>query len=525
MKKHFFHPLLLLVAAFIFFAATRPAVFTYDVLEYGLWIKDPGWYDLQRHVLFHLCVNGFYTLVRLFDSNADAIGTGRVFVGIFAATGIAAMAALLKRLTGSRSIALWGTILLATSAGYWRHAFDLEVMVPAVTFQVLTLLMLFSDEIPGYGRVFASGILAALAGLFHQSQLVFAVIPAFAILGLAPWAREKSWPDRLRLLLVFSFAWLGLCLPVYLAAAAMGDSLGSMGALRKWFFHLASFGYGHWKSHAVTDALSSWVNSWANIVPYVSSMAKGHFSPFKRSIAALLLIAGFAAWLIRGLRAGKTSLEDAGLRILMWGWFAGYLVLFTWWEPGNSEHMVHLMVPAVVLASLLSYRMASIRSGKIIMWSFLFLLFADNWAGTMGPAFRKSANREIKAARQLLEAAKPGKDMVMLSHSPLAKYLQYRFGDDYCFQPDTSVVWISGFTNGVISRVDERIAKIHDSGGKVFLEAGCVNPATYSWLEKRFPGVSAGLLAKHLKTRSDQPDKKMEIPYRWIRLRFSVIRK
>lgn len=292
-------------------------------------------------------------------------------------------------------------MLFALSFGWWLYAISVETYTLPILFLLLALRQIARHPI---GSALSPGWLArlalwtALACLYHQSHIFF--IPGVLLLL---WGRLGA--GRRPLLIYLLLTSLLIALPYGLAAVIEG--VRSPGEFTYWltsYAHRGLWGLGL---------------SWRSLPLFVSTLARSVWalpkglwwsSQTMGQAAALLLGLAFAGALALLLWQHRAHLLSRLRREWPWAaaavlWLAGYGGFTFWWQPGNVEFVLPLLVPFWLLIGL-ALQGSSGRLAPLMVVA-VAALFLNNFAGRVLPASDLHNNEGYQAAAQLAQYVSP----------------------------------------------------------------------------------------------------------------------
>lgn len=394
-------------------------------------------YDIERgqglfhphHALYNATGYLLFALLR-------PLGVGRVLGPLTTLNSLAGALAVgffyltLKHLTGERKHAAGGAALFGLSFGWWLYAISVETYTIPILFLIVALYLIArqpSASEPPPALAWQVALLSALACLYHQSHLFF--VP-----GVAWWMRGRL-RARGEFLLAYGLGTGGLVALGYLAAAAAEGALASPAAFYYWFTAYAHRGlWGHgltWRSVPVlasTLARAVWALPKALLASAVG-----------RAAAVLLGLAFVGSLLALGLRrkgAVVVALRREGALVGAAAiWFALYGGFTFWWQPGNVEFVLPLLVPFWMLATvaLAGPHLGEEREAKphahfVFLAVAVAVLFLNNFLGRILPASDLANNGSYWAAVEVHKHLSPD-DLLVVDDYDWQIHLRYFFGE------------------------------------------------------------------------------------------------
>ncbi|MCC7354844.1 MAG: DUF2723 domain-containing protein, partial [Anaerolineae bacterium] len=305
-------------------------------------------YDVERgqglfhphHVLYN--PTGYLLLALLRPLGVSRVlGPLTLLNSVAGALAIGFFYLLLKHLTGERGWAAGGAALFGLSFGWWLYAISVETYTIPILFLVVALYLVarwpLSSAEPPLSLAWQLAVLSALACLYHQSHIFF--VP-----GLALWAWGRLRAGR-GFLLTYLVVTGSLVAMGYLVAAGLAGQLGSPGAFTYWltsYAHRGMWGQGlTWRSSPVLGS---------TLARAVWALPKSFLVGSAGRVLAVLLGLAFAGSLaILLLRRGRAALDALRREGALVGaavvWFILYGGFTFWWQPGNVEFVLPLLVP------------------------------------------------------------------------------------------------------------------------------------------------------------------------------------
>jgi len=169
--------LALSACVFYLFFITRTIQQKGDSLGYALCIRNGTDLFHPHHILYNGLVRLIYLGLKGLSLPVDAVLAAQLHNLFWAAAAVAALYFLLRMLFSGRKIAILGTVTFAVFQGFWVFATQVDVYIPALAcLMILTcLLFRYRDSEITTGRIIWTAFWFALAVLYHQMNLLFAV--------------------------------------------------------------------------------------------------------------------------------------------------------------------------------------------------------------------------------------------------------------------------------------------------------------------------------------------------------------
>ncbi|HZW03869.1 MAG TPA: hypothetical protein VFF68_08075 [Anaerolineaceae bacterium] len=327
---------------------TRAAEQTRDSLVYALAAKTGVEVFHPHHLIYTPAIRLLYKALQPLCPTCDAVLAGQIHNILWAAVGLLALFALLKRVWNWQ-VALAATALFLALRGVWELATQTTMYVPGAA--VLTLLsavlvtgrpraMLLS---PARTALLAG--LLALAVLYHQANVLFVLPLGLYLLAAGGKAGGRGWAVVVGLagLVVLTAYWL-----VYLASGAEASLAGFIDYCLAYTSEICLGG--------LCKASPAGWGSLANLSPDGLKLALGSLAwnlvvvpaqletPAAAALGLGLL--ALAGWHLRQL---VRRAPDGPLRLFALSWLAVTFVFFWWWLPDYQHPFVVALAPLTIL--------------------------------------------------------------------------------------------------------------------------------------------------------------------------------
>ena len=368
---------LLFLAAFALYWATRTSANTFDAVSYANQIAhlyprtgDPHWLFHPHHLLFNATGYVLWQAARLCGYSGGSLAVLQSLNSVLGASGVTlyyfTLRGLLQR---SRGLPLLISLGLGLSFGYWICATDGRVNMPSVflmlaAFSLLTRMM----ATPRASLAALTGLLAGGAVLFHESAGLFVVVGAAGIL-----LSKAGWKLRGQAAAAYIAVWgLTAALP-YLVVGILVLHLYSPAAFHAWTSEYTELGW--WWDFRILHNLGSDFYAFRH-AGFVEPGSRPSTFTLSGHLPALLL--GFYWVSVLGWLAAAslilTSLPQLwrspsrGLALVLAVWITAYAAFFTVWSPGYFVFWVPVLVPASTLLALTLAHYRARRGGRIANW-------------------------------------------------------------------------------------------------------------------------------------------------------------
>lgn len=329
--------------------------------------------------------------------------------------------------------------LLIFSYGFWRYAYEAEVIIPACFIMLCALYVALAPH-PTAARSVGSGWLCGFSVLFHVLNAipVFLAVPLFYLLC-------RNWRG-LAIYLVASIGvtGLGYAAVFWLASERIFSSAAVAPVLEDGFLLKGLIGFSQCVMSsnfmlgypAVREALVNLFPSRMLLEELYMGAALPRWLVTGASVTLALVVLSWAGavassfyFLFRreaqrrrdriGVAEGWRTLAVTAV------WFCGYAGAVLWLEPGNPEVWVMGLVPFwLVFCGLVA---APLAQGSVL-WPILVLagfLAFHNELGGLIPLRNPKGDYNQQKADWMLRQAKPG-DQVLTAENPVfERYLRY----------------------------------------------------------------------------------------------------
>lgn len=298
-----------------------------------------NWLDtVQIHHLAYFPVNYlvYRVLAALFHYRVLEFFHLQMFSLFFGTATLLLVERTLKKLGQALVLRLIGVSLVAFSYAFWLFAVDAEVHMPGLFFTVAgmyLLVFLGTRPAPLVGAAFC---FAAAAGFHLTNVLICATVCLVLLCRRAPWRRYAE----------FYLSYAGFMLLMYGAYAALAQQ-PVLGVMRN-----VLFGADRYSGYHVTYAQPlSWATLRLSLRSVKSALVAGAGIPAGIVLAACLLL--LLLGLLREAREEKRLFRRA---LLFWA--LPFFVFFSFWDPGNMEFKIQVVVPLLLLAAISLSRLA-----------------------------------------------------------------------------------------------------------------------------------------------------------------------
>ncbi|MCX6555322.1 MAG: DUF2723 domain-containing protein [Candidatus Aminicenantes bacterium] len=326
--------LFLITSALLYFSFL-PVNYSFDgtvfshFLRYAL-IKHDWLGVTQIHHLLYFPANYliYRVLEALFHYRVLEFFHLQLFSMLFAILNLGLVGRMLKKIGLTPALRLFGVAVVAFSYSFWLYAVDAEVHMPGVFFTLAGLYLLVFRETRA-STLALSALCFVLAAGFHLTNGLIVGTVFFYLLQ-----KHSSWRRYLQFLL----AYLSFGLIFYGTYAALSHK-----PIFRILYNIF-FGPDIYSGYRLTSfhppGLTTFISSLSGLQHALLTQA---------GIWTWLISAGFLALLAV---ACKPAAQPVG-RTFKWAmffWFAPYFLFFSFWDTGNIEYKIHIMVPLLLIA-------------------------------------------------------------------------------------------------------------------------------------------------------------------------------
>ena len=349
-----------------------------QMLRYAL--QKQEWLGVaQTHHLLYFPANYFLyrVLQSLFEYRVLEFFHLQMFSLAFAVMTLAVVWRWLKKIGLDWGLRLLGVGAVAFCHVFWFYAVDAEGHVPGLFFVTAGLYLLIPGK-PQAGKLIGAAFCFAAAAGFHLTNLLIAAtVFLYFILLRLPWKRFVQ----------FYLALGGFVLAMYGAYAAL--------ARRPVLPILANMLFG-------SDAYSGYGSDYLR--PLSGSTMAASLAAVKTSLVAgpgILAWIVFAGFLLLLVMAGRraAAAKERSFKLAMLFWSLPFFLFFSFWDPGNMEFKMHVLVPLllIVVVSLprLKPLVGHLAGISLVGALFLTTLFSGIMPHT---AIEKNTNYQVAAA-------------------------------------------------------------------------------------------------------------------------------
>lgn len=350
----------LLAGAFlILYWALQSKSYVYDSCGYSLSIKYGNDLFHPHHLIYNFVMHWIYVVVSRFSS-FEAMTVASAFNGLAMAANVLLVGFLCRKLTGHLSLSLATAAFYGVSYAPLFVATSVEVYPWNILFDLLGFSILARKGAPTAGWAWLVGMLAGLAGLFHQT----AVFAALALLGLLIWGRARAGVCAL-----YATAAALTCGLPYLAVARQAGLATPRGLVQYLLayamspeYHAGVWGHG-FSLQRVPMALYGLVTTFAYpkmeyLAPFTKMESWGLNYPSLRALFLLGCLLGLVGIALLGgvrllwqseRRSEPGDPADRPILLSLWAWLISHSAFTLWWNSDNLEFWLMSLAPFLIL--------------------------------------------------------------------------------------------------------------------------------------------------------------------------------
>lgn len=447
-------------------------------------VDDGYWYaadirDSEYTKLFNPRFMLFLPIVKLGYQAVSALGLSIdaynfmciVSVGFSAMTLILLYDTLCSQLKFQGKNALLVTIFVAISYEYWRYSVEAEVYVMSMFFIILALrLFLKYKYVRKFGHVFMLCVLASFTTLLYKPNFIplFMVFPLL-FLYYRKISHLAIYYGLSAIIIVGSFYIVHIQIPSngpfleYLFGGTnqpIGNPAASVLVIASNMMSvLWIFGF--------EEATSFIINGFPHKVIEEEVFLAQQIGSIKYFLLLVLAMAiVLFGWLVGNAVKERSTFSISRFRILLvlFLWvllYGGFLMVM---DPTSNEPWLMLQIPIIILFGALLFEPLK-RSQHWIIYSFLFLIFLNNWLGGMYLLKDIRYDYYYQKSQWLISNA-TGKDYI-ISYGPVSfiRYMRYH--------TDAEVINLEEEQKTAINLL-QNAGKLN--GGKIYLSENIFHP-------------------------------------------------
>jgi len=392
----------------------------------------------------HLFYNSFgyavYSAASVLWSGIRAITVLQIGNTILSACSGYVLFLIARRITASKATGLFGWLLFAAGATWWKFSTDADTYIVAVFLLLLSALFFLE------GRIWPAAMCHTAAMLFHELA-VFSYIPVLATLLLN---RAQPLPKRVATCLAYCATTGAIVAGTYIYCYLLLTNTPNSTGFISW---ITGYAQDTNFTRSVSDIVSHYLTS------YVKLFAGGKVSLILQffGVAEALAFVACLALLIWGVRllkqTGSTSASkiDRKAMTFLWAWFFGYALFLAAFDPGSAFHKLFVWPVMVLLIGIYvrnHARAATLFAGALAAWNFGAFIFPHSH-DSADPVlvFAEKVNRELPKNATVYYAALDPDDWYLEYFAPGRQWKRLADDDDLtggCFETTA----LSRFTDG-----------------------------------------------------------------------------
>jgi len=473
-------PRLALIALFmaipLLYFIFLPVSYSFDgtvfsqMLRYGL--MKHKWLDIGQvhHLLYFPLTYWLYrALHALFGYRVLEFFHLQLISMFFSVATLFLLERMLKKLGVDMLLRLAGVAMVAFSYAFWFFSVDAEVHIPGLFFTMAGIYLLLCRKTSALSLAGAAGCFAAAAGLHLTNMLVFIPVLLFLL------AQRSSW----RRLAQFGAAYASFLLFLY------GVYFLLSGTPLLKVFQNTLFGVDRYSGYHV--AFSRPI-SYATVLTSLLTVKKALIAG--RGMLSWAIPVTVAILLLLGLRSREEGARAAARRLFLF-WPLSYFLFFSWWDPGNMEFKIHVIVPLLIVTSMMLTRLKPF-AGRALGLLLAGALLTINLVSGIAPLAEIANNGDYQVAMAIRRAT-PDNAQVLIT----GRFEGYGYGK----------IYIPYFANREVLILDWLLGKKHalpDILAELSRRAAAGQPL-YTLEEVAVPGkILSDLLAFHQVAEKDR---------------------
>jgi len=386
---------------------------------------------------------------------------------IFGTLGAILFGAMVFQLTGKKMLALIIPLLLAFSYGYWYSSLNGESYIISIFFLIVCLYLVLMIN-TGTGQLFIVFLALAhgIATLFHQSHILFLIPVSFFLY-------KKG---GIRTLWSYCFVFAMIVGSVYLWACYLTNNLSSLKDFLEWITRYAQGkppNFGHFHIVNIPVAIISLGRS-VLYGSYIGDLLLDRIFDINKSglIISTILVLGIIFYFVLVLFRDRNVMGRQGdVNRFCIIWIASYFAFFVWWDPGNFDFMMTLLIPCYLLFSIfLNHAESKYRMNRNLALALAILLFLSNFFAEILPGSKLKNNQSYQLASSFKNYVSK-EDLVLVNDPVLLPYSRYYFHKEFT-QAYLATLEFSPEKESRLKAVNVLKGKIENTlkaGGKVFI--------------------------------------------------------
>lgn len=407
-------PRLALIALFmavpLLYFIFLPVSYSFDgtvfsqMLRYGLLKQQWLAVGQVHHLLYFPLAYWLYRALQfLFGYRVLEFFHLQLFSMLFGMATLVLVERLLKKLGMELLLRAAGVAIIAFSYAFWLYSVDAEAHIPGLFFTMAGIHLLLFRKISSLALAGAACCLAAAAG-FHLANML-AVIAALSFLLV----QRTSW----KRLAQFGTAYASFLFLLYGAYFLLSHT-----PLLQ-VFQNTLFGIDRYSGyHVVFSRPISWATALTSLTALKKALVAGS------GMLSWAIAITIAILLLLGARIREEGARAAARKAFLL-WPLPYLLFFSWWDPGNMEFKIQIIIPLLLIAIMMLSRLkpfAGRALGSLLAGS----LLAINLASGIAPLAEIGNNRDYQVAIAIRRAT-PDNAQVLIT----GRFEGYGYGKIY----------------------------------------------------------------------------------------------
>ncbi len=424
--------IVLFVGFTLLYFETQARYYTFDAVSYAYSIyRYQTFHDLYalfhpHHLLFNLTGWLLWRLSAALGYVGGPLEVVKAMNAVLGGAGIALLSLALRTvLTRSRALAVLFSVGLGVSFGYWVCATDGRVNMPSNVLLIAAVYALvLTMQSPTKRRAFATGLLAALALLYHESAGLFVFVGWIGI-----WMAEypqgtASEENRTRrtLLGVYTLTWALTFIVPYLIVGVGVLHLTSIEGFKDWAARYAVLGWW-WDFRILRNLrLDLYAIRKCLFTEPTGKQGTFHIAHGESDMGYVLYMSVLGFWLF-AVYVGTIALplllrtHYRPYLLVTILWVALNTAFFTIWQPDYFVFRVSTIAASAILLAIVASHYRAKRTGPlwlagIAVW--VSLLGVSNYIQSIGPHKDPKSNPFLAMALDAKQRTQPN-DLIVLA--------------------------------------------------------------------------------------------------------------
>jgi hypothetical protein len=374
------------------------------MLRYAL--QKHEWIEIGQvhHVLYFPLTYWLYRILHvLFGYRVLEFFHLQLFSMAFSVATLVLVERLLKKLGLDLLLRLAGVVIIAFSYAFWLFSVDAEVHIPGLFFTMAGMYLLLFRRTAAWPLAGAAICFAAAAGFHLTNILAFIAALLYLLLQRTSWRR----------LVQFGAAYASSLLLLY----SFYSLLNRMPILK--VLHRTLFGADRYSGyHAAFSRPFSPATLLSSLASVKTALVAGS------GIWPWAILIAFAGLLVLGFRADENRVRIPARQALLI-WPLPYFLFFSWWDPGNMEFKIHVVIPLLIIALGMLIHLKPF-TGHALGLLLAGVLLGVNLASGIAPLAEIGNNTDYQVA-QAIRRATPDDAQVLIT----GKFTGYGYGKIY----------------------------------------------------------------------------------------------